>query len=301
LLISSPSWYNETMNVTVYHVTYLSDTYRVKGYLGLPNPALISKQELQGFLLNRYPNLSETPVSIVEEEPENQQSESLRHGLVSPPLPALIYCRGGIGRVGMVKLDWVRLFTSMGFVVFAPSYRGNEGGEGRDEFGGADQEDVHEAFRLLQRLPFVDPKRISLLGFSRGSINATLTASTFPDTYRLIIWGGISDLAKTYEQRVDLRRMLKRVIGGTPAKYPERYAARSPVQMVPNILCPVLVVHGTQDVQVDVSHGVELYHTLRTHGKDVEMHRYIGYGHHLPSPVHEAAVERMLDWLSKKR
>src|SRR5690606_9642680 len=131
--------------------------------------------------------------------------------------PALIYCRGGIGSVGRVRARWVDAFASRGYVCFAPCYRGNEGGEGRDEFGGVEREDVHAAVRLLQALPFIDRSRISLFGFSRGSINATQTAVAMPDAvHSLVLWGGVADLARTYEERVDLRRMLKRVIGGSP-------------------------------------------------------------------------------------
>ena len=78
---------------------------------------------------------------------------------------------------GGVNTVWLEQFVHKGYIVFAPSYRGNEGGEGRDEYGGKDVEDVHAAYRLVQRLPFVDPTRISLMGFSRGAINAVHTAT----------------------------------------------------------------------------------------------------------------------------
>ena len=35
----------------------------------------------------------------------------------------------------------------------------------------------------------------------------------------MILWSGVSDLAQTYEERIDLRRMMKRVIGGTPSSF----------------------------------------------------------------------------------
>ncbi|GAE04957.1 S9 family peptidase [Paenibacillus sp. JCM 10914] len=44
-----------------------------------------------------------------------------------PKLPLVIYCRGGIGRVGAVKFKWVEEFAAQGYAVFAPTYRGNEG------------------------------------------------------------------------------------------------------------------------------------------------------------------------------
>jgi dipeptidyl aminopeptidase/acylaminoacyl peptidase len=311
--------------MTIYQVTYRSDQYRVKGFLALPEAVDFPPEQLDllcqvsqreqhwsfdGVVLEDAVNGAEIPIReldrVVAPPPASccDVSEALDTGFPQGPqhiqrFPALIYCRGGIGRVGMVRMPWMRLFASYGFVVFAPAYRGNLGGEGRDEFGGADAEDVHAAVRLVQSLPFVQRDRVSVLGFSRGSINATLSAIAVPGVHRLISWGGVSDLTKTYEERVDLRRMLKRVIGGSPNKVPHEYERRSPVHLASNIPCPVLIVHGTADVQVDFSHGKRLYETLVNLNHPVDFHAYEGYGHHLPSAVHEAVVERMLDWVSR--
>ena len=58
------------------------------------------------------------------------------------PLPGLVYCRGGIRSVGMVRLPRIVSLARRGYAVFAPFYRGNDGGEGRDEFGGDDRHDA---------------------------------------------------------------------------------------------------------------------------------------------------------------
>jgi dipeptidyl aminopeptidase/acylaminoacyl peptidase len=213
--------------------------------------------------------------------------------------PVLLYCRGGIGHVGRVQTHWLERFSQHGHIIFAPSYRGSESGEGHDEFGGRDLEDVLAAYRLLESLPFVDRDRISAMGFSRGSINASQAAVRTKNIRRLILWGGVSDLAQTYEERIDLRRMLKRVIGGSPAKMPEAYRERSPLKLAGQIRCPVLVVHGTEDVQVRFSHGLNMYNRLQKMKAPSEFHWYEGYGHHFPSPVHEAAIQRMFDWIRR--
>lgn len=41
--------------------------------------------------------------------------------------PVLIYCRGGLGNYGGVNTAWLEQFVNKGYIVFAPSYRGNEG------------------------------------------------------------------------------------------------------------------------------------------------------------------------------
>lgn len=275
----------------IYHVTYLSDGWKVKGYLSLPNGFELPISELKN-RISRFYGSSELPITKLASS-INHDKKDIRLF----KLPALIYCRGGIGKVGRVKTDWIQQFSNFGHVIFAPSYRGNEGGEGRDEFGGDDKEDVLSAYRLLQSLPFVNPERISVMGFSRGAINATLTAVEAVGVNRLILWSGVSDLAQTYEERVDLRRMLKRVLGGSPAKKPDAYQIRSPLLMADGIQCPVLIMHGTQDMQVDFSHGRNMYNKLQELGANVKMHCYEGYGHHFPAPIHKMAVERMFNWI----
>ncbi|MCP8969516.1 alpha/beta hydrolase family protein [Ectobacillus ponti] len=274
----------------MYHVTYLSGGFRVKGYLCLPNGFSLPVSFLEQHLQRLYGvSLTVIPLTC----PLPQATEDIR----SLQLPAFLYCRGGINRVGRVKPDWVAQFANQGFVVFAPAYRGNEGGEGRDEFGGAENEDVREAYRFLSSLPFVDENQISIMGFSRGAVNAAQTAVQIPAIHKLVLWGGVSDLAQTYEERMDLRRMLKRVVGGTPAKVPEAYQARSPIHLAGQVTCPVLIMHGTEDVQVDFSHGLNMYRSLQELGADVIMHTYEGYGHHLPAPIHAEAIQRMMDWV----
>ncbi len=216
--------------------------------------------------------------------------------------PVLIYCRGGLGNYGGVNTAWLEQFVQKGYIVFAPSYRGNEGGEGRDEYGGRDREDVHAAYRLVQGWPFADSKRVSLMGFSRGAINAVHTATTYntgPDqVHKLVLWSGVTDVERTYQERTDLRRTLKRVLGGSPRAAPEAYLARSPLSSAHKLRCPVLIMHGTSDTQVNYSHGTRMYHWLKGRGADVTFHAYGGQDHRFQESMHKAAVDNMFDWLA---
>ncbi|MCF8566712.1 prolyl oligopeptidase family serine peptidase [Alicyclobacillus tolerans] len=282
----------------IYHMTYLSDNFKVKGYLGLPPSYRIDGDDLSKWLRKHYRSKALFPNETVQ--PADNSANLL--DLFNPdpkqvPLPGFIYCRGGIKKVGAVKLEWVEEFASFGYAVFAPSYRGNEGGQGKDTFGGQDREDVFAAFRFMQELPFVDRNRVSIMGFSRGAVNALLAAANLEGVYRAVTWGGVADLALTYDQRPDLRKMLIRVTGGTPEEVPEAYQERSPLAFAQKIHCPVLVMHGTNDVQVDFSQGEALYARLKELGKTVAFHRLEGLGHHMPEPEHGQAVSAMFDWL----
>jgi dipeptidyl aminopeptidase/acylaminoacyl peptidase len=275
----------------IYLVTFLSDSFHVKGYLSVPTELHYSLSDLNSALRCFYGSSELTANEIASSLRRERQDIRLYN------LPALIYCRGGIGKVGRVQTQWIEQFANQGHLVFAPCYRGSEGGEGRDEFGGSDVEDVVSAYRFLCSLPFVDSSRISIIGFSRGAINAVRTAAKISGINKLILWGGVSDLVQTYEERIDLRKMLKRVLGGSPAGKPDAYQLRSPLLNAEYMTCPVLVIHGTEDMQVDYSHGLNMYSKLKDLGKPTVMHTYEGYGHHLPPAIHTLAIKRMFKWI----
>ncbi|KIL35616.1 peptidase [Gordoniibacillus kamchatkensis] len=215
------------------------------------------------------------------------------------PCPPLIYCRGGIRKVGMVRIRRIVSMARRGFVVFAPFYRGNEGGEGREDFGGEDRFDVHSAVPLVRSLPEVAPCPVTLIGFSRGAVNALLTAKECDGVGPVVIWGGVSDLFQTYEERVDLRRMLKRVVGH-PRKDPEQYERRSAVYWADRIRSPVLIVHGTCDPQVGVGQARKLAEALERAGKDYAMELYEGLQHRFPKEEDERALDAVFAWVRSK-
>ena len=61
-------------------------------------------------------------------------------------------------------------FLSNGFVVIASQYRGNDGGQGKEELGGADLNDVMSLFALAQSLGYIDMRNIFMYGVSRGGM-----------------------------------------------------------------------------------------------------------------------------------
>jgi dipeptidyl aminopeptidase/acylaminoacyl peptidase len=213
--------------------------------------------------------------------------------------PALLYCRGGIKSVGKVRPERISQLASFGYIVLAPHYRGNEGGEGRDEFGGADRHDVFAAYELLRRLSIVDSRRISAFGFSRGGMMALFAAMECPGLLAAVVWGGVSDMFLTYEERVDLRRMLRRVIGH-PRKQVEGYRCRTPLFRAAEIACPVLIIHGTEDQNVGVAHALRLVDALQREGKPHELWLVEGASHLFRGDEMERYTRRMFAWLKER-
>jgi dipeptidyl aminopeptidase/acylaminoacyl peptidase len=224
-------------------------------------------------------------------------------GLLAEPkgealLDGFLYLRGGIKNVGKVRPARIAQFASEGFIVFAPFYRGNQGGEGNEDFAGDDREDAFAAFRLLTSHSRV--KRVHIFGFSRGGVMALLTAIQFPEAASLVTWGGVSDMFLTYEERQDMRRMMKRVIGGTPTKYPERYEWRTPLNQIEKIKPPVLIIHGVKDHNVSVEHSYQLEKKLKANNKTVDSWYFQEYTHYFPPAVNRKVVADLTNWMKKQ-
>ncbi|MEH6944666.1 alpha/beta hydrolase family protein [Bacillus sp. JJ722] len=223
-------------------------------------------------------------------------------GLLAEPqgekLDGFLYLRGGQNNVGQVRPGRIIQFASQGFVVFAPFYRGNRGGEGVEDFAGDDRNDAFAAFRVLEQHPKVN--RVHVFGFSRGGVMALLTAIECQSVASIVTWGGVSDMFLTYEERVDLRRMMKRVIGGTPSKYPERYEWRTPLYKAKQINCPVLIIHGAKDQNVSIKHAEVLEDRLKRLNKKVEAWYFDEYTHYFPPKVNRQTVEKLSIWMKNQ-
>ncbi|MDG5787766.1 prolyl oligopeptidase family serine peptidase [Evansella sp. AB-P1] len=223
--------------------------------------------------------------------------------LVEPLLPGnysgILYLRGGIRHVGMVRVSRITQYASEGYVVFAPVYRGNLGGEGEEDFGGEDREDALSAYDILLNRENVCSSNIHVIGFSRGGMMGAMVAKERTPT-SMVTWGGVSDLTLTYKERPDLRKMLRRVIGGSPDEKEEIYLDRSPIQMVSSIHCPVLIVHGERDTSVSVKHAYLLESELKRQNKEVESWIYGELGHTLTVRKQLMLTRKVTAWLKEK-
>jgi dipeptidyl aminopeptidase/acylaminoacyl peptidase len=228
-------------------------------------------------------------------------SDGLRvKGLLAEPkikgnYDGFLYLRGGIKNVGKVRPARIAQFASEGFIVFAPYYRGNQGGEGNEDFAGEDREDAFSGYELLKSFPNVG--YIHVFGFSRGGVMALMTALQYPEAASIVTWGGVSDMTLTYEERKDLRKMMKRVIGGTPGKYPERYEERTPLYELEKLIAPVLIIHGVNDQNVSVEHAYRLERRLKMLNKPVESWYFDDFTHYFPPEVNRKIVKDLTKWM----
>jgi dipeptidyl aminopeptidase/acylaminoacyl peptidase len=250
--------------------------------------------------INRFPS----PNPNVELSVITYLSNGLRvKGMLAAPMhggaqDGFLYLRGGIKNVGKVRPARIAQFAAEGFIVFAPYYRGNQGGEGNEDFAGEDREDAFSAYLLLKSLPRVH--KVHIFGFSRGGVMALWTGIHFPEAASVVTWGGVSDMTLTYKERKDLRRMMKRVIGGTPEKYPERYKQRTALYEIEQLNAPVLIIHGVKDDNVSVEHAYRLERRLKSLEKQVECWYFDEFTHYFPPAINRKIVHDLSMWMKNQ-
>jgi dipeptidyl aminopeptidase/acylaminoacyl peptidase len=159
-----------------------------------------------------------------------------------------------------------------GYVVIAPDYRGSIGyGRGWREgvymdVGGKDAKDAWMAASYLRELPYVDGERLGVWGLSYGGFFTLIAATDQPTLYRAAVdVAGVADYAMYYEDPYHGGWTASRI--GTPEQNPQVYAQASPLSHVDRLERPLLVLHGTSDVNVPYLHSVRLIDELLKKGK----------------------------------
>ncbi len=217
-------------------------------------------------------------------------------------LPLLIFNRGGGPSFGCLDgktLDNQAFLCSRGFVVLASMYRGSCGGDGSDEFGGADVDDVVNLVSLGRALPTVDPDRVVMLGYSRGGMMTFLAAKRGVHLRAAATVGAPTDLLETYRS-IDswFHRMGLRYLVGDPDENPRKYRARSAVCWPGEIKVPLLILHGEDDNKIGVNQAGRLAAELRALGTPHKLVVLQGGDHTLDS--HREERDRLiLEWFHK--
>ncbi len=217
--------------------------------------------------------------------------------------PVLIYNRGGNREFGKIEGTDLSIYlpylSSNGYVVVASQYRGNDGGQGREEFGGSDIDDVLNLIPLAESLPFVTPEKIVMLGYSRGGMMTYIAISITDKIKAAAVVGGVTDLIQMYNEREEeMKQVCIELIGGTPEEKEAEYQKRSAYFWPEKIDIPVLILHGGADWRVDVTQAKKLAEKLEELGKTFELKVYPGGDHGLNNNRPDRN-SRIFGWFAK--
>jgi dipeptidyl aminopeptidase/acylaminoacyl peptidase len=212
-------------NTIVEKITYLSDGLKVNGYLAYPNDQT-----------KKY--------------------------------PCVIWCRGGFGNAGAIDQFNARgifgQLASWGYIVFASQYRGNAGGEGKDEFGGEDVNDILNLIPLADEIETADKNIWGIEGWSRGGMMTYLTLTRSNIFKAAIVSGGIANLRCNAQESKFMHYLYEASMGINENLLLENCRERSIVNFPEKLsrTTPILLMHGTADERVLPHDSIDLSYKL---------------------------------------
>ncbi|HEX2560310.1 alpha/beta hydrolase family protein, partial [Phenylobacterium sp.] len=218
-------------------------------------------------------------------------------------LPAVISLRGGnrdFGKFGPDSQRRMAALTTAGFVVIGVQYRGVDGGEGQEEFGGADVHDVLNAIHLARSLPGVDPSNVFMWGRSRGGMMAYLAVRDGADVNAFVAESALADVLSEAERRPELpQRVWSQLMPDWSPSPEAAMRRRSPIEFADKVdMPPVLLLHGTADWRAHPDNSLQMASRLQSKGRPYELHVFENDTHSLDLNWRERD-RLVIDWFRR--
>jgi dipeptidyl aminopeptidase/acylaminoacyl peptidase len=212
--------------------------------------------------------------------------------------PVIIFNRGGnreYGKITEKTLRYLSYLSSNNYVVIASQYRGNDGGQGREEFWDKDIDDVLNLIPLAKSLQFTKPSKIVMIGYSRGGMMTYLAIKHGAKIKAAVVVSGITDLIQTYnERKPEMKRVIEDLVGFNRDEWKKRSAFYWPEKL--NV--PILILHGGNDWRVNVNQAKKLAKKLNKLGKTYELVVFPEGNHGLNKHRRERN-RRIFEWFNR--
>lgn len=201
-------------------------------------------------------------------------------------LPAIVMPHGGPESRDEWGFDWLsQYYAARGFAVIQPQFRGSAGfGERwfmqngyrswRTAIG-----DIVDAGRWLVAEGIADPAKLTIAGWSYGGYAALQAQAVDPQLFKAVVAiAPVTDFAdriRRSQYNADYLLQQQRMGTGSDA------ADASPINHAAEFRAPVLMFHGTDDRNVDISQARAMQSKLEGAGKRSRLVVYDGLAHSL--------------------
>lgn len=191
-------------------------------------------------------------------------------GLLVTPIaegtyPCVIYNRGGNRDFGALTIATAALMmgelAKEGYIVIASNYRGNGGGEGQEEFGGKDVNDVINLIEVLKDIKGADTEKIGMYGWSRGGMMTYIALTKTDQIKAAVVGGAVSNQFSSIADRPNMETgVLAELIPNYATNKEAELTKRSAVKWVDKFPknAPILMLHGNSDWRVKAEQSLEL-------------------------------------------
>ena len=174
-------------------------------------------------------------------------------------------------------------------MVAASQYRGVAGGEGKEEFGGAEINDLLNLVPLLEAEPGVDATRLGIFGGSRGGLMTYLVLSKTDRFKAAVIRAGVSDLISWRHDRPEMGEVFAETIPDWDTDRDNALLSRSPARWGDRLspTTPILILHGTADWRVSPRQSQMMAASLLDNRRPFRLVLFEGGDHQLNEHLEE--------------
>ncbi|MFG6385570.1 MAG: S9 family peptidase [Muribaculaceae bacterium] len=217
--------------------------------------------------------------------------------------PCIMYQYSGPGSQEVLnrwQLDWMDAFAQAGYVVICVDGRGT-GGRGRafcdvvyKNLGYYETIDQIAAARYAASLPYVDPNRIGIFGWSYGGYETLMAATADDSPYAAAVAVAPVTDWRFYDTVYAERYML------TPQQNEDGYRRSAPLMRTSRLKCPLLIMYGTSDDNVHPANSIEFVSRLERQGDICDMLIFPNMNHSINGCNARSVVYgKMLNWFNK--
>ncbi|MEO0885669.1 MAG: S9 family peptidase [Cyanobacteria bacterium J06648_10] len=214
--------------------------------------------------------------------PQNKDYETL----VTEQPPLLVKTHGGPTAAASSALNpSIQYWTSRGFAVLDVNYGGSTGygrayrNRLKKRWGIVDVDDATNGALYLVEQAKADKDRLAIDGGSAGGYT-TLAALTFREVFKAgASYYGVSDMSAL---AAETHKFESRYLDSLVGPYPEKkdvYEARSPINAVDQLSCPIIFLQGSEDKIVPPNQAEEMVNALKVKGIPVAYLLFEGEQH----------------------
>ena len=195
-------------------------------------------------------------------------------------------------------IGWEDVLVQQGYIVACVDGRGT-GFRGEEfkkctygELGKYETVDQIEAARYLASLPYVDPDRIGIYGWSYGGFMALNCILKGNDVFRAAIAVAPVTSWRFYET------IYTEIYNGLPQDNPSGYDDNSPIHFADRLKGKLLIAHGTGDDNVHIQNTYEMITKLVEYDKPFELYVYPDRNHGM-GPSRHHLMERCIEFVQR--
>ena len=195
-------------------------------------------------------------------------------------------------------IGWEDVLVQQGYIVACVDGRGT-GFRGEEfkkctygELGKYETVDQIEAARYLASLPYVDPDRIGIYGWSYGGFMALNCILKGNDVFRAAI--AVAPVTSCFFNDTATTE----IYTGLPQDNPSGYDDNSPIHFADRLKGKLLIAHGTGDDNVHIQNTYEMITKLVEYDKPFELYVYPDRNHGM-GPSRHHLMERCIEFVQR--